>query len=463
MSETQNQSTPQAKLTLFRSMCIIVGVIVGSGIFGSPPAVASNTANWWNLPPEVWVLLAWLLGGVISLLGALCYAELATAYPKQGGDYHYLTQSYGRWSGFLFGWARLAIVQAASIGAIAYVFGDYATKLYSLGSQSATMYAVAAIVVLTIINIVGVTAGALTQNILTIAKVVGLGVVFVVAFMVPHGAGAAEVKPLEQSFPPSFGLALVLVLWTYGGWNEIAYVAAEVKDPKRNILRSLVFGLAAVTIIYLLVNAAFLYSLGYEGLKASEAVAANVLQARYGAQGARFISALVMVSALGALNGFIFTSPRVYYAMGREHRIFAALGRWHERFGTPVAALVLQCVLILVLVGALLIAQARWGSGASFETMVYLTGGVFWGFMAMTGLSLFVLRIWDTATERPYKVLGYPVVPFLFVCLSLYMFSSSLSFKPFETLIGAIIVLVGFPLYWISEAMERASGEPARD
>ena len=241
---------------------------------------------------------------------------------------------------------------------------------------------------------------------------------------------------------------MVFVLWTYGGWNEIAYVAAEVKDPHRNILRSLLLGLCGVTVIYLLVNGAFLYSLGFLGLKSSEAVASDVLAIGFGEQGARLIAALVVISALGALNGFIFTSPRVYYAMGTEHRLFAPLGRWSKRFGTPVAALIFQCVIILALI-------IGFGSSAGFETMVKFTAAVFWFFLFVTGIALFVLRYKDSEIERPCPVIGYPLVPILFCLSSAYMINASVSYAPRETFYAVVVLLLGLPIYYLSRWQER--------
>lgn len=451
MSEQPNQAVPQQSLTLFRSVCIIVGVIVGSGIFESPPRIAGNVDGWWGLSPAAWVLIAWALGGLLSFVGALCYAELATTYPRQGGDYVYLNRAFGKWSGFLFGWARLSIIQAGSIGAMAYVFGDYASRLLPLGSHSATIYAVAGTIVFTGINIIGVREGTLVQNVLTVTKVLGLcAIVFVAFTLSPDSIQRAPSKGAGMGF----GMAMIFVLWTYGGWNEIAYVAAEVRDPKRNILRSLLLGLAAVTVIYLVVNTALIYALGVGGLAGSEACASDVLALRFGETGARLIAGLVVISALGALNGFIFTSPRVYYAMGTEHKIFAPLGKWNERFGTPVIALIVQGVLIITLV-------IVFGSREGFDSMVSFTAAAFWFFLLLNGLTLFVLRFRDRDIERPYKVFGYPIVPLVFIGSSAYMLYSSVTYVPKLTLYSLGVLIVGLPLYWISQTLERGSGSSA--
>ncbi|MCX8036506.1 MAG: amino acid permease [Candidatus Sumerlaeia bacterium] len=443
MQDTSNMSVPQAQLTLFRAVCIIVGVIVGSGIFQTPPAIAHMVSNWAGLSPLAWLLLVWVIGGIIALLGALCYAELATTYPRQGGDYVYLNRAFGGWCGFMFGWARLAVIQGGSIGAIAFVFGDYATRFLSLGKYSAAIYAGAATVILTAINIIGVREGTLTQNVLTIIKVAGLAIVFLVALLLnPSQAGAA---PAAVEGGGNFALAMVLIAWTYGGWNEIAYITAEVRNPTRNIARSLIIGVAAVTLIYVLVNWAFLHSLGLEGMKGSSAVAADVLKIKFGEAGARLIAALIMISALGALNGFIFTSARVYYAMGTEHRLLSPLGVWSQRFGTPVVALIVQGVIILTLILA-------FGDSKGFERMVKFTAAVFWAFIALTTISLIVLREDRSVEHRPWRVPLYPFVPIAFCNFALFMVYRSIDYAPVETKWAVIVLAIGLPLYWLSLA-----------
>jgi amino acid transporter len=443
----QNSSTtavPQAQLTLFRSVCIIVGVIVGSGIFESPPDIAGYMKAWYGVRPEIWFFLLWIIGGVLSFMGALCYAELATAYPREGGDYVYLNRAFGGWAGFLFGWARLTLIQAGSIGAIAYVFGDYATRLLPLGAHSATIYALAGVVVFTALNAIGVREGTLAQNVLTSIKVLALCVVFVVGFLVnPASSAPAEFK--EPGFT-SIAVALIVILWTYGGWNEIAYIAAEVKDPRRNIVRSLMIGLTVVTVIYLLVNVAFLHSMGLMAMRDSKAVAADVLKVQFGERGLRIISMLVVISALGALNGFIITSARVYYAMGVEHRLLAPLGRWNSRFGTPAAALIFQGIIILVL---LLV----FGSRGGFSTMVFLTAMPFWSFLVLTTLSLIVLRYKDRDVERPFRVPLFPAIPIVFAIACVWMVYRSVIFKPILAEVGGGVLIVGLVLYLISVAM----------
>ncbi len=294
------QDTPKKQLSLFDSTCLIVGIIIGSGIYALVPDIAKGAGTCW-----VFILL-WLVGGVFSLCGALGYAELASAYPKEGGDYVYLSRAYGRWAGFLFGWLQLVVVRPGDIAGMAFVFALYAQTIYDPFSQtylsydwlpfSATngnpvhlsliLYAVTAVAVLTGINIIGVPQGKWTQNLLTIAKALGLLAIVAVAIIGPGGQAGPPVKN-----DMGLRVALILVLFTFGGWNEMAYVAAEVKNPSRNIIRALILGTVSVTLLYLLVNGAFLYSLGFSGVANSKAVAADAVSTLFPRFGAAIVSA----------------------------------------------------------------------------------------------------------------------------------------------------------------------------
>ena len=298
-------------------------------------------------PSVTWLIGLWLLGGLLSLIGAVCYAELATAYPKEGGDYVYLTRAFGRSVGFLFAWCQLWIVRPGSIGAMAFLFADYANQIWprAEGPRAAyvlVVYAVGSIVTLTVVNILGVREGKWTQNALTVAKILGLAAIVAVGFTHPTPLAAPSPAAASSGLTAStFGLAMVFVLFAYGGWNEMAFVSAEVKKPRKNILRALLIGTLAVTGIYVLANLAFVYALGLEGSRRAT-VAADVLTLGIGPWAGRAISVLICVSALGAINGQIFTGSRVYYAMGNDHRLYAWLGRWNARRGTPVWSLLIQ-------------------------------------------------------------------------------------------------------------------------
>jgi amino acid transporter len=433
MTDTAESSSavaaPQRHMTLFDSTSIIVGIIIGAGIYETTPLIAQT------VPGVEGLLGAWLLGGFLSFVGALCYAELATAYPRAGGDFVYLTRSFDRPIGFLFAWAQLWVVRPGSIGAMAFVFARYANHLVPLKigeaeSSGLLIYAAGSVLALSFINLLGVQQGKWTQNILTTAKVLGLLLVAVVGLL--FSAPTQPVAPAGGGQPssPNFGLAMIFVLFAYGGWNEMAYVGAEVRDPKKNILRALTFGTVAVAAIYILVTLAFLHALGLEGTRNSKAVAAEVLDLGLGGWGDRLISLLISISALGAINGQIFTGARIYYAMGKEHPLYSVLGQWSARLGTPVWSLVVQGVITL----AVILGFGWMGADKGFQRMVIFTTPVFWIFLVMVGQSLFVLRRHEPDTPRPYRVPLYPIPPIILCLSSLYMVFTSVDYalQPFN-------------------------------
>jgi amino acid transporter len=432
---------PRKELSLFDSTCIIVGIIIGAGIYQMAPAIASGSYCWWG------VLAIWTVGGLLSLFGALGYAELATAYPLEGGDYVYLSRAYGSWAGFLFGWGQLAIIRPGDIAVMAFAFATYARTIYdplaAHPEYSQRVFAAAAVVVLTAINILGVKEGKWTQNLLTIVKAVGLLAIVGVAVAAPQGPkSTASVQPLPLS------LALVFVLFTYGGWNEMAYVAAEVKDSRRNIVRALTLGAAVVTVLYLLVNGAFLYTLGYAGLATSKAVAADSISTVFPNIGGRLISALVCISALGAVSGLIFTGARISYALGAEHRVFGLLGKWHARTGTPIWALLVQAAIAVGLIAAL---------GSFVDTILYTAAPVYTFYLA-TSLSVIVLRFKEPKVERPYRVTGYPFTTLIFCAVCAFLIYSTVSYawnvkiKSLCLLEG--VLLAGMVIYCLTDVRD---------
>jgi len=430
---------PLKELSLFDSLCIIVGIIIGAGVYQMAPGIARGAGSWQG------VLAIWCAGGLLSLCGALSYAELATAYPRQGGDFVYLSKAYGRWAGFLFGWSQLTIIRPGDITIMAFAFATYARTIFDPlpGSSeiSQRLFAGTAVLVLTAVNIMSVREGKRTQNLLTIVKALGLLSIVGVALLAGPQARAAP-SPFTP-LPPT--LALIFVLFAYGGWNEMAYVAAEVKNPHKNIVRALVIGTLTVLVLYLLINGAFLYTLGYQGLAGSEAVAGDTVAALFPVVGPRLISLLICISALGAVNGLIFTGARISYAMGREHRIFQRLGRWNKRTGTPVAALVVQGVIAMALI--LLF-------GGYIDAILYTAAAVYTFYLA-TSLAVIVLRFKDPAAERPYRVRGYPFTPLIFAAVCAFLIFSSISYalahKQISLIILSATLITGITIYRFTE------------
>lgn len=420
-------------LTVIDAIAMTIGVVIGAGIFETPALVAINAGSSSN------ALLIWCLGGVISFIGGLCYAELATAYPHAGGSYYYFQKAFGYQVAFLFAWARLTVLQTGSIVLLAFVFGDYASQIYLLGDYSSSIYAGVAIALLSGLNLLGIRQGKWMQNCLALAQVTGLLLVIVVGLVFTPDS----IQPETASSPTqaNIGLALVFVLLTYGGWNEAAYISAELKDVRRNMSRSLLWSIGSISLLYLLINFAYLHGMGFAGLTASKAVAADLMRSTLGNWGAVSIALLVAVATLCSLNATIFTGARTNYALGNDFQLFAWLGHWAVRSKTPTNALLVQGAIALFLV--LLGAFTRNG----FETMVEYTTPVFWFFFLLTGISLFVLRIREPEITRPFQVPLYPLTPILFCGTCVYMLQSSLAYTGIGAIVGVAVLLAGVPLW----------------
>lgn len=422
-----------------------MGIIIGAGIYQTAPDVARSASSEWG------VLGIWVLGGFLSLCGALCYAELATAYPRQGGDYVYLTQAYGKWAGFLFGWLQLLVVRPGDIAVMAFAFATYGLSILPESirggeSHGSTILASGAVAILTIINAFGVKQGKWTQNLLTVAKLLGILVIVIAALAFP--AGDAETGVSQETYEPTtFSLALILVLFTYGGWNEMAYVAAEARDPKRNIARALLVGTLGVTFIYVLINGAFLKSLGFAGVASSTAVATDSVATAFPGFGERVIAILICISALGAVNGLVFTGARISYAVGQDHRLFRNLGEWDQGRGTPAKSLLFQGVLAIVLIVAL---------GSFMNAVIYTAAAVYLFYLA-TCLAVVILRIRDPKTERPFKTPLYPLPIAVFGSVCVFLIYGAIAYKPMMALVTAAIVGVGGALYFIGRRSDRLS------
>lgn len=429
---------PLPTLSVKDAVAMIVGIVVGAGIFRTPSLVAANVTSETN------ALLLWVAGGAISLVGALCYAELTATYPHPGGEYHYLRRAYGKPLSFLFVWSRITVIQTGSLALLAFVFGDYVSQLLRLGQFSASIYAALLVVLLTSLNMAGVRQGTRTQNLLTAAEVFSLLLVIGAGlFLIESPVAQANPPPAPQGSNTAIGLAMVFVLLTYGGWNEAAYISAEMKG-RRDVARALLVGIGVITGLYLLVNWAYLRGLGLAGMAGSEAVATDLMLKATGQGGALFVSLLVAISALTSANATVFTGARTNYALGRDFRLFRFLGRWHGAANTPTNSLLVQGAIALALV------SIGTATRKGFATMVEYTAPVFWLFFCMVGLSLIVLRIRDSETPRPFRVPLYPLTPILFCASCLYMLQASLAHTGIGALIGVAVLLTGLPVLFVA-------------
>ena len=440
---------PAQVLSLGDAAAIIVGLIIGAGIFKTPSIVAGSSGG------ETAMIIVWVAGGVVSLIGAMCYAELATAYPSAGGEYHFIGRAFGRVPAFFYAWARMTVIVAGSIAVFSFVFGDYCARLLSLGEHSSSVYAALIVVVLTVVNIIGIQAGKTTQNVLTVFEVLGLVIVLVVGLFLAPAAPQGGAQTTASSWS-GVGLAMIFVLFTYGGWNDGAYISAEVRNRERNMSRALFYSLGLVTGLYVLVNLAYLKGLGLAGMVKSDAVAADLLVRVWGTAGEKLISVMIAIATLTSINGAMIVGARSNYALGREWPFLRFLGRWDDASGSPRNAYLVQGAIALLLVG--LGAIERKG----FQTLVDFTAPVFWAFFLVTGLSLFALRSRDPGAARPYKVPFYPVTPALFVLSCAYMLYSSLAYTGVGALFGVGVLAAGAVVMLLGNRGQTTVSEPKK-
>lgn len=407
---------PQRLLRPLGAIAIIVGIVIGAGIFKTPSMVAGITGD------AGWILSVWILGGLISLAGALCYAELSTAYPHAGGDYHFLSRAFGKNISFLYAWAKATVINTGSIALLAFVFGDYMTQVIELGPYSTAIWAVGIVLILTAVNLVGIHTSSSLQTILTILVIVGLAAIVVAGFSV---AGPAQANPAWFSSSPPLGLlglAMVFVLLTYGGWNEAAYISAEVKGGVKAIVPVIVISLLVVACVYLLVNIALVKGLGVKGLAESKAAGAELLGLAFGPWGQKTLGLFVALAALTSINATMIVGARTNFALGRDWARLRIMGQWQGERGSPTLAYLIQAGISLLLIG--------FGTlqNDGFETMVEFTAPVFWAFLFLVGISLFLLRVKDAETPRPFRVPLYPFTPIVFCLSCAYLTYSSITY-----------------------------------
>jgi APA family basic amino acid/polyamine antiporter len=426
------------ELGVFSAAMLVVGGIIGSGIFFTP----SETAQ--ALPTAGWVLAVWALGGVVAFAGALTYAELGALIPEAGGAYVYIREAFGGLPAFLYGWMSLLLIASGALAAVAMGFAGYVEHFVPIGAVGGRI-AVAAVTIalLSLINYFGVKPGAIVQNIMTVAKVAALGALIIAGFVLWNRlAGPPPVPDApapRASLIAGLGAAFVPVLFTIGGWQQMNMVAGEIRDPERNIPRALSIGIAIVVICYLGANAAYLRALGRDGLAASSAGAADAAARMLGPAGATFIAAAAMVSIFGFVNVTILANSRIVYAMSRDGLFLAAAGRVHPRYGSPHIAIAVMAIWSLAL---LFLSRGDIG--------VLLSGVVFadWIFFGLGAASVFVLRRTMSVASRPYRVPGYPVLPAFFVLAAVAGIASSFYKSIRMSLLGCAILFIGVLIYY---------------
>ncbi|HJS37951.1 MAG TPA: amino acid permease [Burkholderiales bacterium] len=439
-SKSSVGAAPQALLTVPDGVLLIIGMVVGAGIFKAPSIVAGNVGGGLEFA------LLWIAGGVASLCGALVYAELSGRFPETGGEYRFLERAYGGGASFVFAWARMTVVQTGAIAAVAFVFGDYAQQILPLGAQGGAIYAALAVAALTAVNLVGTPHSKGLQKVLSATLFIALAAVALAGIL---GPGTPAAAAAAKSSGGDLGLAMIFVLLTYGGWNEAAYIAGEVREARRNMVRILVGGILAVTVLYLVVNFGYYSALGLQGMRDSKAVAVDVVRLVAGGGGAVAIALLVCVSALTTMNAAILTGARTNYAFGRDVPLLGFLGTWRAAGSTPANALLLQGALTLVLV----LAGSFTPDG--FSSMVAYTTPVFWTFFLLCGIALFVFRA-RAGLPESFRVPLFPLVPLVFCATCAYMLYSSVNYVRFAVsfgnavLAGIAVMALGIPLYFLA-------------
>jgi len=432
---TSTSTDLKRELGLFDAVMINAGTMIASAIFIVPATVAAAVHG------TALMTLVWVIGGIVSLLGALSIAELAAAYPEAGGQYAYLREAYGTVWAFLYGWANFAVINTASIAAIAVGFARYIGFFTPLSEAAIRVIAVLSIVGLTLLNCRGVRLGATTQNVLTTLKIGALVALIVTSFVLPGGA-ASHFQPLWPSgtvgqWIGPFGVAMVGVLWAYDGWIETTYVGSEIMDPGRNLPRSIILSTLIVVALYVLASVAYVYVLSPAGVAGSALVASDAAKITMGGIGATFVVVAILISTLGANNGIILTAARIPYAMARGGMFFRSQGIVHPRYATPAVALLTQ--------GVIASALTAFGTYDQLFTYVVFAQFVFYALSAGA-----VMRLRRTAPQlaRPYRTWGYPVTPIVFISFAVWLVYNTIVETPKDSAIGAGIILLGLPGYW---------------
>jgi basic amino acid/polyamine antiporter, APA family len=438
----------QRVLGLVSIVGIVIGAMIGSGIFINPAKVAHDVGT-----PGM-MLLVWVVGGVLSFFGALAISELAAAYPQAGGVYVYLREAFGPGIAFLFGWTLLLVVESGTIATLAVGFSTkYLPYFVKLSPLEGKVVAISLIAILAAVNVFGVKKGAFVMNTLTSIKFIGLIGVCAVVFLFAKGSTAnffsgGEAAPAGGGALSNFGVALVAALWAYKGWEVSTYSAGEVRNPQKRLPLGLFIGTVSVIALYLLANLAYLYVFPAARMAASSRIAADVMQAAIGPLGASVVALIILLSMTGTANGHLLASPRVFYAMARDGVFFKSVAKVHPRYLTPHVS-----IIMLAAWAALL------SLSGTFEQLFSFVIFGFWIFMGLAVLGVIVLRRKRPELERPYKTWGYPLTPALFILSSVFLTVNSLVRSFWNSFIGLALIALGIPVYL---AWKRRSAASAR-
>jgi basic amino acid/polyamine antiporter, APA family len=422
-------------LTLFDMTMIAIGGSIGSGIFLTPATIARDVGTPWL------IVGVWVMGGLITLAGALTFSEAAALLPEAGGQYVFLTRAYGGLTGFLFGWAYFVVVNAGGLGALSLAFATYLGYFIPLGPVATKAVAIAGLVLLTGVNVSGVKVGAIFSDVFTVLKLIGIAGLVAVG-LVMGSPRTTDFAPTLAGAPPdlwgALALGMVGVLWSYGGWQHATYASAEVKHPQRTLPAAMTLAAVGVTSIYLLANLAYLFLLPPAAMAASPRVAADAIGTVLGPVGGSLISVAIVISTFGVVGIYTLTAPRIYYAMAADGVFFRKVAEIHPRFQTPAFSIVLQSAWAIVLI-------LFWGT---FENLISYVVFTDWIFFALAGASVIILRRTMPNAPRPYRVPGYPWVPLFFVATSAWFVGMTLVQKPPQAWAGLLFLGLGVPVYF---------------
>lgn len=413
---------------------VAIGSCVGSGIFLTPSQIAGH------LPSPLLIMLVWGLGGIITLTGALTFAELGAMFPQAGGVYVYLKEAYGDLTGFLYGWVYLVVITSGANAALSIACAYYLAFLFPLSEKGIKIAAISALIVVTVINILRVRAAEVFTNVFTGLKLLGISAIIGVGLFL----GRVKIhlfvpvsRPESGSLTAALGLALIGVLWSYGGWQHASFVAGEARDARRTIPRAMIIGSIVVAVVYLLTNLAYLFLLPVDMIASSQSIAADAVSTIIPFGGV-VIAVLIAISTFGTLGIYTLSAPRIYYAMSKDGLFFKKLAWIHPRFHTPVYAVLIQSAWAAVLL-------FFWGTFEDLITYVVFTDWIFFG---LTAAGIFILRHKKKNLWRPYKTLGYPVIPLVFVTITFLFVLNALLEKPLHAGAGLILMFAALPIYF---------------
>ncbi len=433
------------KLTLFDLSMISIGATIGSGIFLTPSLVAKA------LPSPLWIIGIWLVGGLWSLCGALTYAELGSMMPGAGGLYVYLSKAYGDLFGFLYGWIYFSVVNTGSLAALAIAFASYLGYFIPLSPMATSLVGIAGLVLLTVINVLGVKAGAIFSDLFTVLKILGIFVLIVIGL----GWGSSETSDFSAglgSLPGGLGSALAMgmlgVMWSYGGWHHCTFVAGEAKKPRRDIPLAMLIGAVVVSLVYALTNLAYMFLLSPTQMAGSERVASDAMAVVLGGVGGGFIAIVIFISTFGTSGIYSLAAPRIYFAMAGDGTFFKKVAEIHPKYKTPSFAIIFQCIWACILI-------LFWGTFENLISYVVFADSIFF---ALTAAAIYLFRKRQPNAERKYKTPGYPVTPMIFIGLNVWFIAYTLINKPLESFAGLGFVLLGIPIYYYWKAKSRKAG-----